>query len=170
VEGNVLPDVGALVQLIRGVLIVHALVAWSAEGRCGLKFSGGVDVQQWCSPPVNTEQQRVDEVVRLVKAGVVPLPVPPLAQPGQQTNGEPGPLLSGDLRRAFELLDNFGAALASDPDVVIRHGPAMQNLDIAMQVIAAVENTISGDSHVKHDGAKFAGLRRSADQALRRAL
>lgn len=166
VEGAVLPQVGALVQLIRGALIVHALVAWTADGRCGLKFSGAVDVQLWRAATTNAEQQRVDEVVRLVKAGVVPLPVPPLAQSTRQA--EPGVELSGDLRRASELLDGLGAALASDPDVVMRHGTALQSLDIAMQVIAAVETIIAGRSDLGTDAVKLAGLRRSADQALLR--
>jgi len=170
VEGVVLPGVGALVQLIRGALIVHALVAWTAEARCGLKFSGVVDVQQWRAVPTNTEQQRVDEVVRLVKAGVVPLPVPPLAHVGGHKNSEPGPELSGDLRRASELLDDLGAALATDSDVVMRHGAALQNLDIAMQVIAAVETIIAGGSDPNNDGLKLLALRTSADQALQRGI
>jgi hypothetical protein len=170
VEGAVLPSVGALVQLIRGELIVHALVAWSAESRCGLKFSGSVDARQWRASPINSEQERVDEIVRLVKAGAVPLPVPPLAQLDLPTDPEPGPQLSGDLRRASELLDELGAALASDPDVVTQHGPKLQNLDIAMQVIAAVETIIAGRSDLNSDGSKLLALRRSADQALQRGV
>lgn len=169
VEGGALPSVGAVVQLIRGSLIVHGIVVRSAEDRCGLKFSGGVDVQQWRATTTNTEQQRVDEVVRLVKAGAVPLPVPPLIQLGQHHERLAlGPQLSDDLQRASELLDDLGSVLASDPDVVTRYGPALQNLDIAMQVIAAVEKIISGDCAMNTDATKLLGLRRSADQALRR--
>src|SRR4051812_20135059 len=69
-EGEGLPAAGALVQLIRGGLIAHGLVAWSDSGRCGLRFSGTIDVPHWRM--INSDQQRVDEVVRLVKAGAVP--------------------------------------------------------------------------------------------------
>jgi hypothetical protein len=168
VEGAVIPSVGALVQLVRGGLIVHGLVAWCVDGRCGLKFSGCVDVQQWRAVPSNSEQQRVDEVVRLVKAGAVPLPVPPLSQLSPEAGNDSGAELSGDLQRASELLDNLGAVLAGDPDIVTRHGAAMQNLDIAMQVIAAVQAIIAGHCDFEIDGAKLQGLRRSADQALQR--
>jgi hypothetical protein len=169
VEGGALPSVGAVVQLIRGSLIVHAIVVWSAEDRCGLKFSGGVVVQEWRATTINSEQQRVDEVVRLVKAGAVPLPVPPLGQSGEPKEClAQGPQLCGDLRRASELLDDLGAVLASDPDVVTRYGPALQNLDIAMQVLASVEKIISGASDTNTDATKLLGLRRSADQALQR--
>lgn len=167
VEGAVVPDVGAAVRLVRGRLIASGIVTWAAENRFGLKFSRRIDVQQWRANPANSEQQRVDEIVRLVKAGAVPLPVPPLAQtslPDEVPNAATD--LSQELRCALELLDNLGCILASDSALVMRHGPALQNLDIAMQVIAAVEAIIAGRRDVETDAAKLLGLRRSADQAL----
>lgn len=149
VEAAIAPPVGRLVQLVRGGLIVHGLVAWSANGRCGLKFSGSVDVDQWRATPANREQQRVDEVVRLVKAGAVPLPVSSLAQPQEReadchSEGQ----LCSDLRRASVLLDNLGEILASDPYVVTRHGAALQNVDIAKQVIDAVQAALASTDEV----------------------
>jgi len=46
----------------------------------------------------------------------------------------------------------------------------LQNLDIAMQVIAVVESIIAGRSDFEVDGVKLAGLRRSADQALHQGV
>lgn len=168
VEGRGMPAPGALVQLVRGALIVHGLVAWSAGGRCGLKFSGSVDVQQWRSAQGNSDQQRVDEVVRLVKAGAVPLPIPSQSDTPMNRGRDELDDLAGDLDRASELLDALGACLASDAGVVIRHAQALQNLDIAMQVIAAVRGVLAGDSDLEIDATKLPGLRRSAGQALRR--
>lgn len=165
IEGLAIPDEGSLVQLVRGGLIVHGLVAWGGDGRCGIKFSGTVDVQQWRAVPGNSEQQRVDEVVRLVKAGAVPLPVPPLAR--SDDLADPSADLSADLRRALDLLDHLGEALAADAELVTRHATALQNLDIAMQVIAAVGAVVTGESDPEIDATKLSGLRRSADQALR---
>lgn len=168
VEGAVLPSDGSLVQLVRGGLIVHALVAWASEGRCGLKFSGCVDVQQWRAAPSNSEQQRVDDIVRLVKAGAVPLPVPRLARadtPDKADNDSA--MIGGDLRRAAELLSNLGEVLAGDIEVVTRHGTSLQNLDIAMQTIIAVEAIIAGHNDPDSDATKLSGLRRSAEQALK---
>lgn len=168
IEGAAIPPAGSLVQLVRGGLIVHGLVAWCTEGRGGLKFSGSVDVQQWRASPSNSEQQRVDEIVRLVKAGAVPLPVPPLSKIAEsQDDCETSADLPADLGRASKLLEVLGGVLASDPDVVTRHETALQNLDIAMQVIAAVEAILAGDSDLEIDATKLPGLRRSADQALK---
>lgn len=169
VEAAVVPEGGALVQLVRGSLIVHGLVAWSVEGRCGVKFSGTVDVQQWRAAPNNDEQQRVDDVVKLVKAGAVPLPVREHGDPRWSENSfAPGEGIADDLRRVTELLDQLGDVLAGDPDVVIHHAIALQNLDISMQMIAAVDAILAGASE-SGDDSKLAGLRRSADQALKRA-
>jgi hypothetical protein len=171
VEGGTVPGQGSLVQLVRGGLIVHGLVAWTAEGRCGLKFSGSVDVRKWRAVPGNAEQHRVDEVVRLVKAGAVPLPLPPLAhQLDQAELDAPATDLSGDLKRVSVLLESLGATLSGDPDVVERHGAALQSLDIAVQVLAAVDGILGGHADGDCDLTKLAGLRRSADQALQRTI
>lgn len=167
VEGPAIPEVGALVQLVRGGLIVHGLVAWAAAGKCGLKFSGKVDVAQWRANPGNSEQQRVDEVVRLVKAGAVPLPVPGLNRSGPVDEcREERAELSRNLRLAAELLEALGAVLAGDSDIVCRHGPSLQKLDIAMQMIAAAEAAIADPDSFEMDPTKLTGLGRSADQAL----
>ena len=169
-ESALAPPAGELVQLVRGALIVHALVAWSTGGRCGLKFSGCIDVEQWRANPSNSEQERVDDIIRLVKAGAVPLPVPPLTESNQDSGTlDPGASVSADLRRILDLLDDLSAVLANDPDIIARHAPALQNIDIAMQLIAAIEGSAPGHGRLDLEGSKLIGLRRSADQALRRA-
>lgn len=74
--------------------------------------------------------------------------------------------LPGDLQRVSELLENLGNVLASDFDVLPRHGTALQNLDIATQVIAAIRQVITGQNDWDTDAVELAGLCRSADQAL----
>lgn len=160
------PPPGTLVQLVRGSLIVHALVAWSNDEQCGLKFSGSIDVQRWRAPAPNTEQQRVDEIVQLVKAGAVPLPVSTRGQ--DQSGASAGEYLSSDLRRVAQLLGDLGDRLANDAIVVALHGAEIQNLDIAMQLIGAVEAVLGGQTGLATEETRIASLRKSADQALGR--
>jgi len=155
---------GSLVQLIRGPLIVHALVAWTDQGRLGLKFSGTVDVQRWRQTISNAEQQRVDDVVTLVKAGAVPLQVYSSASSLEETNGP-----SSDLLRASKLLSRLGDRLANDAIVVANFPGELQNLDIAIQVIDAIAALMESRTDLAIDATKFANLRKSADQALNRA-
>jgi hypothetical protein len=169
VESAATPAAGELVQLVRGGLIVHGLVAWSDQGRCGLRFSGSIDVQQWRSAPANAAQQRVDEVVRLVKAGAVPLPLPQFDPIGERSRpADSAGQLSADLRRVSDLLEALSDTLASDSYVMTRAGPVLQNLDIAMQVIAAVEAIVDGRGNVDREITRLDALRTSADQALQR--
>jgi hypothetical protein len=155
-----------LVQLVRGELIVHGLVAWAAENQFWLKFSGSVDVQQWLATSSNCHQQWVDGVVSLVKAGAVPLPVAGPGRPDETGTGVTATDLAADLRRASDLINNLGEALASDIDIVMRHGEALQNLDIAKQVIVAVQASLATDTAAAAEAVRLAGLRRSAEQAL----
>lgn len=166
VEGGPVPSPGTLVQLVRGELIVHGLVAWSAESQFGLKFSGSVDIRQWLAGPGNCHQQWVDEVVGLVKAGAVPLPVPGLGVQEEDAKPVSTADLAGDLANASELIGNLGEILAGDVEMVIRHGDALQNLDIAKQVIIAVQMCLATHATGPAEAARLAGLRRSAEQAL----
>lgn len=142
-EGAALPGAGARVQLARGALVANGLVAWSNGSRCGLRLSGRLDVQQWRAGPANAEQQRVDEVVRMVKAGPVPMSAARFRGTalGQGVHHPARPLVE-EVRRVRELLESIGGALASDSEVVARHIRALQDLDLADQVLQAVEAAI----------------------------
>lgn len=157
----------SLVRLVRGSLIVQCLVAWSDGGRAGLSFSERVNVDQWLVSPRNADQQRVDEVVWLVKAGTAPLPTASADSSPSRLRTEDG--LSADLRRTFQLLKSLGDRLARDGVVVAQYSAELQKLDIAMQVIAGLEVAVGGNDDLTIDAAKMVSLRRSADQALSRA-
>jgi len=169
IEGAALPEPGAIFQLVRGTLIVHGLVVWTGTRRCGLQFSGTVDVAQWRHYTTHVEQQRVDEIVRVMKAGAVPLPVAPRGElSGSDDRATSRQELPEDLWRVAGLLDQLSDSLAADPLVIERHGTALQNLDIAAQVIHAVREVVTGLGATDIDPTKLTGLRRSADQALLR--
>lgn len=166
VEGGPEPSAGTLVQLVRGELIVHGLVAWSAEAQFGLKFSGCIDVQEWLAAPGNRHQQWVDGVVDLVKAGAVPFPVASAGRSEDEGKCVSTADLAGDLARASELIGNLGEVLANDVDVVTRHGEALQTLDIAKQIVDAVQTSLGAQTAAAAQAVRLAGLRRSAEQAL----
>lgn len=143
VESSLHPDIGSAMTLVRGRLSVQGRVAWCTERRCGLHFSTRISVPDWMANPVNREQQRVDHVVALVKAGAVPLaprasvPAPPVAATADR--------VAEDLRRVSQLLENLGDTLASDPAIVTGHGTLLQNLDIAMQTLIALAEAVQAN-------------------------
>lgn len=101
-----------------------------------------------------------------MKAGAVPLPVPGLGVPEEDGKPVSAADLAGDLGRASELIGKLGDILVGDMDLVMRHGDALQNLDIAKQVIVAVQMCLANQARGPADAARLCGLRRSAEQAL----
>jgi hypothetical protein len=158
VEGAAIPQSGAGVRLVRGSLCVPAQVVWSAKGRCGLRFAALVTVGDWLAPPRNIEQQRVDEVVSLVRAGAGPI-VP--SQRSTVARVNPG----DELRRICKLLEKIGDTLSCDASTLAKHWSELQNLDICTQTIAAVSDALEGDCVLSLE--RLASLRLSCEQALR---
>ena len=162
IETSLLPDVGSAVTLVRGRLSVHGHVAWCAGRRCGLHFSSQISVQDWMTNTVNQEQQRVDHVVAMVKAGAVPL-APPASRGAGQAEG-----VADDLKRVSQLLECLSEALASDPAVIAQHGITLQNLDIAMQTLTVLAEAMQADApDAAVTAARLNELRSSCAQALR---
>lgn len=163
VEGATLPEARSQVRLIRGSLSVAAQVAWAAEGRCGLRFSSLVSIREWLAPPSNREQKRVDEAVRLVKAGAIPLHV------GAEAHDATLPHeLGADLRRVWRLLESHCGDILGDPEAIARHGERLQDLDIVVQTIAAVADMLVGDADERSAASRLQNLRVSLRQALER--
>jgi len=135
---------------------------WSDEVKCGLEFFGPIDIDRWHAASANCEQGRVDEIVRVFKASAATLPVSQATTVIEQCTA-----MSDDLRLVSELLGSLGDALANNAVIAANYGPALQKLDIAMQVIAAFGAMMDGDNNPKVEASKLDGLRRSAQQALR---
>ena len=81
----------------------------------------------------------------------------------------PAPVLTGDqlklrlseeLEYARRMLDQMGDSLASDSNVLMRHGVSLQSVDIVGQVIGHIANVIrSGNPQAAVDGIGMAELK-----------
>ncbi len=170
VESPVVPPTGTQVHLIRGSYSAEGRVVWADKNRCGLHMTNHLNVRDWLSPPTNSEQQRVDQIVALVKAGAVPIPAGSLG--GRPDRPEAPPSLTNDqltydLGLVSQLIEDLGDDLADAPETLMRHATKLQNLDIAMQMLAAICSELSAEEH--GDGARMAridDLRTSCDKAL----
>jgi hypothetical protein len=158
---------GDHVELVRGALTVQGVVAWSDLGRCGITFRGCIDLLRWSATKTNKEQKRVDEIVTLIKGRAGP-PSAPIhcSNPEPAPGAGPVQALTADLARASELLRILEEELAKDTIVMALYPTALQNLDLAMQMIAAVGTSLTDQSDPGASDPKRIGLRRIADQAL----
>ena len=165
IEGTDLPEEGAEVKLVRGSLAVCATVAWSSNGRCGVRFSTLACVRDWLAPAANPGQQRVDEAVRVLKLGAVPIPQRPASQAGAPSCSQLVEF-GEDLRRAMRLVKDLCHELSSDDGVVVRHAEKLQNMDIVQQTVAAVAEALGGAMDETAVAARLGSLRASCAAAL----
>ena len=164
VDSPVAPLAGTEIHLIRGSLIASGKVAWSSAGRCGLRFSSEISINDWLASPSKAEQQRVDEIVSLVKAGAIPIG---LAEARVHSGGFGDEIIVG-LEDVLKLLEDLENDLATSEETLGRHGPKLQNLDIATQMIRAVLSELgAAGGRAKPDRAVLEGLRIVCAQALR---
>lgn len=166
-EAASVPPVGSEVRLVRGSLAVPATVVWSGQGRCGLHFSSLVSVREWLAPPANQDQQRVDEAVRLLKAGAVPLAPQAAATKGGGGDGL-GNGLGSDLTSIARLLELLTEHLAGNEATVLAHAADLPDLDIAVQTLNALADGLAGDRDDPSKQARLASLRASYRRALER--
>lgn len=167
VEAPVLPPPGTRVHLLRGSFSAEGRVAWTESNRCGVRLTSRIEVREWLAPPGNGEQQRVDQIVALVKAGAVPLPAGSLTSRVPLPDLLSGEQLSRDLGLVSELIENLGDHLASEPETLMRHATKLQNLDIAMQILSALSNELlAKDGENSTRMARIEDLRTSGSQAL----
>jgi hypothetical protein len=165
VEAPAVPQRGAEVQLIRGSLAVPAIVAWSTPGRCGLHFASLVCVRDWLAPVSNSAQQQVDDAVRLLKAGAVPMP--PRSAVQDRAREPASAELGRDLRSAARLIEELGDGLSTDEQVLASHADKLQNLDIALQIIAVVADALDG-GNAGSIGERLQNLRASCAAAVQK--
>ena len=134
IETPVAPRTGTSVIIARGSLVAEGVVMWSSEKKCGLRFSSELSVKDWLAPPAKIEQQRVDDIVALVKAGGGGSSGVPLPEPAPRS-AEP---ILDRLERVIGLIQELENDLISSDETVARHGAKLQNLDLALQIIRSL--------------------------------
>ena len=166
VEAATVPLPETEVRLVRGTLEIGGAVAWSAEGRCGLHFSSLACVRDWLAPAANRDQQRVDEMVSLLKLGAVPLPKRSKPETDCPADAMPA-ILGADLHRLSRLVERLGNELAGDTLVLESHAQALQSVDIVVQTLAVIGNALAGSCDGQATAARLENLRASCTQALK---
>ena len=166
VETSLSPVPGSRVHLIRGGLLAQGTVVWNADGKCGLRFASGLSVKAWLAAPAKAEQQRVDEIVALIKAGSMS-PAVDTASPVTAHLPRTDLQIVDDLQAVMDLMQALEDDLASSPETVARHSAKLQNLDIAMQMVRAVAQELTtAQGGLSVNLAKLEDLRAACAQAL----
>jgi len=132
VDGSPLPPEGSMVQLKRGSLSTIGEIAWRTEAQCGIRFAVPVDVPSWVRRVGQPGQERVDQLVHLVRGNTIPDPaqIPPeLAEDCLEK-------ISADLTRICEYL--------GDVPAVVEQSEALLKLDAISQRLANLVKSRGG--------------------------
>ncbi|HEX5183754.1 MAG TPA: hypothetical protein VFW19_11465 [Allosphingosinicella sp.] len=141
IEGDGLPPVGEPIHLSRGDTEIDGIVAWAGGVRRGVHFSEPVAVDTWRTgkpaalPP---GQGRVDLIQAAARAG---------RGQAQRPAGAPAPAaedrwvdqldarLGEELAFVQRLIEALGDELVADHAILHRHAQALQNIDLASQIL-----------------------------------
>jgi hypothetical protein len=120
IDGPILPEPGAKVRLVRGMLQASGTLAWEAQGHAGVSFEEPIDVEAWVRRTGHPGQQRVDSLVAVIRRG----------EPVQNCREEPraDPLM--DISRS---LDELCERLASRSEFPPELGEDLLKLDVIAQ-------------------------------------
>ena len=139
VEGEFLPEVGTELILQRGDHEIAGSVMWVKGGRCGIRFSGMIEVSEWAG------------VQAPARSSVEPPPLPPSLMPQAATAnaGEALPRRVGEeLAYVQRLIDSIGDELVANPVFVNRYQRAFQNFDLASQILGHLSRVLLAEDQV----------------------
>lgn len=154
IEGAALPEIGAELTLRRLEIEIGATVVWRAGGRCGIRFTGNVCVDDWAigkrrpAQLFERSQAGVDARQAAVRSGA-PLP----ADDSAATLAPPrSDILEGRIAEEIayvrRVLDSVGDTLSDDAIMLQRHGGALQQLDAACQILAELGAIMASQDRV----------------------
>jgi len=141
VDGQALPEPGASLILQRLEVEMRGVVAWRAEGRCGIQFEGAASVDEWVAgrraPAAifGHGQSRVDQIQAAIRSGrdIADEDVP-AAGPAEIIT-DPEARVAEELDHVQRMLDDVAADLIGDMALLQRHGEALQRFDNACQIL-----------------------------------
>ena len=151
IEGAVLLEKGEPLLVRRGELVISATVAWCGGGKCGVRFDRPIPVAEWTGGkprPLECtglrDQRRVDAIQADARGGpgAEPLAAPSAAAALPEHLDK---RLADELAYVQRLIESMGDELVSEPIVVRHHARALQNVDIASQILGYLAAIIVAD-------------------------
>jgi len=140
-DGPVLPEVGETLTLRRMEFQIEASVVWRAAGRCGVSFDGVASVEDWIAGRghgmscLETGQARVDAIQAAIRRGD-PLMTDDTTATAEATAPDAiNERVAEEIAYVRRMLDAIADELLDDGIVMQRHAQALQNFDIASQIL-----------------------------------
>jgi len=140
VDGQALPEPVASLILQRPEVEMRGIVAWRADGRCGIQFEGAASVDEWVAgrraPAAifGQGQSRVDQIQAAIRGGRDIVEEVPAASPAELITDVEA-RVAEELDHVQSMLDDVAGDLIGDMALLQRHGEALQRFDNACQIL-----------------------------------
>jgi hypothetical protein len=160
VDGQALPEPGASLILQRLEVEMRGVVAWRAEGRCGIQFEGAASVDEWVAgrrAPATIfgqGQSRVDQIQAAIRGGrdIADEDLSAVNSPEIITDVEAR--VAEELDHVQRMLDDVAGDLIGDMALLQRHGEALQRFDNVCQILSQLSAILKA----KDRAAAIAGV------------
>jgi hypothetical protein len=151
IEGAGLLAKGETLLVKRGELEISATIAWAGGDKCGVRFDRPIPVSEWTGGkprPLECtglrDQRRVDALQTEARgqSGARAVPAPSAPAPLSDNLEK---RLADELAFVQRLIESLGDELISEPLIVRHHARALQNVDIASQILGYLAAIILSD-------------------------
>jgi hypothetical protein len=148
-EGTALPHISTALVLRRSDIEIGATVVWRNAGRCGVEFDGVASVEEWIAGRRLPEfsyghgQAGVDAIHAAVRDGSFTETHEAPTNAAAISTGEVDARIAEEFAYVRRMLEEVGDELSDDPVTLKRHGQALQNFDIACQLIGQLAAVVS---------------------------
>ncbi len=151
-EGAALPACGERLVLRRPDLQIRGNVIWSAGARCGVRFEGNITVSEWVHGKGSGHASAsgpsgAGAIQAALRAGTLPPPgeaacsLDPASVPENLDHR-----LAEEIAFVQRLLDSIAGILSDERLLVQRHPGALQNFDLAGQILGHVAAILRSDN------------------------
>jgi hypothetical protein len=132
----------------RGNLSASGEIVWSANGRCGIRFTSELPIENWISDS--------GPAARSIGTASTNVPSPPVVQVEDAERGLIDERIREELEIVARTLEIVSDILVKDPVLRMRHGMPLQQLSICQQgltelaqVVAVSDKLTAVEMHVR---------------------
>ena len=141
-EGDQLPEAGALIVLARNKLAADADVVWKRGARCGVRFRDRVVVDTWRGVEASAPSPHLRVVENEPQTASISAP-DLLGHSDALIKGELNKRVGEELAYLQRLIEGIGNELVSNPLIVHRHGATLQQFDRATQILGHLARVVT---------------------------
>jgi hypothetical protein len=167
IEGDVMPEAGTIVEVLRNFHSVRAQVVWSKSKSCGVKFAEPVVIEDWvgsgirAATPAKSATSVAPKEAEEQAAGLLPTW---LVAEGSSSAVEDRltKRVGEEIAYIGRLIENVGADISANPAIAHRHTGSLQNCRHAAALLGEIAQVLLAE-----DRAQAAARVRTAELKAR---